>query len=121
VEKENVEVKLFEIRDEGTFMPVMCIRLTSTTEEERYLLARAGYGVDYMSQRQYIQMINLAGGSGHSCCDPYEWPGGATTLPEAHKHIIEHWDALETGDVVDVEYVNGRTSESKVSERLTTP
>lgn len=114
-----MEVKILEIRDSGTFMPVMCVRLTSTSEEERYLLSRAGYGVDYMSQRQYIQMINLAGGSGYSSCDPYDWPGPATTLPEAHKHIIEHWDALESGDVVDVEYILGHTKEPKVSERFT--
>lgn len=116
-----MEVKILEVRDAGTFMPVMCVRLTSTTEEERYLLSRAGYGVDYMSQRQYIQMINLAGGSGHSTCDPYAWPGPATTLPEAHKYIIEHWDELESGDVVDVEFILGHTKECKVSERLTAP
>ncbi len=116
-----MEVKILEVRDSGTFMPVMCVRLTSTSEEERYLLARAGYGVDYMSQREYIQMINLAGGSGHSTCDPYAWPGPATTLPEAHKHIIEHWDALESGDVVDIEYILGHTKEPKVSERFNGP
>lgn len=121
VEEKDLEVKLFEIRDIATFMPVMCVRLASTTEEERYLLARAGYGTDYMTQRQYVQMINLSGGSGHSTCDPHEWPGGASTLPTAHKYIIENWDVLASGDVVDVEHILDPTKEPKLSERLTSP
>jgi hypothetical protein len=121
MEKENVEVKLFEIRDIATFMPVLCVRLRSTTEEERYLLARAGFGLDYKDQRQYVQMVNIAGGSGVSTCDPHGWTGGASTLPEAHRHIIKHWDELESGDVVDVEYILGLSDHPKLSERLTAP
>jgi len=121
MEEKDLEVKLFEIRDVATFMPVMCVRLRSTTEEERYLLARSGYGLGYHDQREYVLMINLTGGNGHSTCDPYDWPGGATTLPHAHKYIIDNWDVLGSGDVVDVEFITGQTESPKLSERLTAP
>jgi hypothetical protein len=111
-----MEVKILEIRDRGTFMPVMCIRLNPIVESERYLLGRSGYGVTSEAQGEYILMTPLAGGSGHATCDPYDWPGGATTLPQAHKHIIEHWEAISSGDVVDVEFITGQTNKPKVSE-----
>jgi hypothetical protein len=121
VEEKDVEVKFLEVRDAGTFMPVMAIKLGARSEEERWLLSRSGYGMEFDDQRKYVIVLRLAGGSGHSTCDPYEWPGPATTMPLAHKHIIENWDVLKSGDVVDVEYITGQTKECKVSERFTAP
>jgi hypothetical protein len=110
-----MDIKLFEIRDRATFMPVMCIRLNPITEQDRYLLARSGYGSDPEGQGEYILMTPLAGGSGKASCDPYDW-GVATTLPTAHKYIIKNWAELSSGDVVDVEYITGQTEKAKTSE-----
>ena len=41
------------------------------------------------------------------------------TMPTAHKWIIENWDELEHGQVVDVEFILGIASEPKIAERLT--
>ena len=38
----------------------------------------------------------------------------------AHHYIIEHWDKLRDGDVVDVSFILGETQQPKVSERFTT-
>jgi hypothetical protein len=36
----------------------------------------------------------------------------------AHDHIRQHWDELRDGDVIDVEFILGRSSAPKVSERF---
>ncbi len=115
-----METKLFEIRDTATFIPVMAVRFDPRSEEERYLLAHAGYGLTPAAQAEYVLLWRIAGEVHQATCDPYQWPGGPTvrTMPQAHEYIIEHWDDLKSGDVVDVEFILGETSERKVSERL---
>lgn len=110
-----MKAKIFEIRDKGTFIPMLAVQLDPSGEDERYLLSRAGYGRSRMEQKEYIQLIRINGGSGMGHCDYYEW--GNRTMANAHKHIIEHWDILETGAVIDVEFILGETSKSKVSEK----
>lgn len=46
--------KTIEIRDRGTFVPALAIRLEPTNEADRYLLGRAGYSSNPEVQRQYI-------------------------------------------------------------------
>lgn len=115
-----METKLFEIRDTATFIPVMAVKLNPTCGEEMYLLGRAGYGLTPVAQAEYVLLWRIAGEVHQATCDPYQWPGGPVvrTMPQAHEYIIEHWDDLTSGDVVDVEFILGETSERKVSERL---
>lgn len=109
-----IETKLFEVRDAGTFIPVvatLCIERGSS-EANRYLLSRAGFGAD----RPCVMLATLEGGEAQH--DPYDWRRRARTIPVAHKYITEHWHELTSGDVVDVEFITGVTSTCKVSERL---
>jgi hypothetical protein len=46
--------------------------------------------------------------------DCYNW--NDRTYKVAHKHIIEHFDELEDGAVIDVEYILGETEAPKKSE-----
>lgn len=108
--------KTFEIRDRGTFVPVLAIKLEPGNAADRYLLARAGYCLTPEEQAQYVQLVRIEGGNGSSTCDPYDWGGGARTLRIAHQYIIEHFDALDSGVVVDVEFILGETEAPKVSE-----
>lgn len=41
-----MEIKCLEIRDAGTFIPVICIRPVPENEAQRYLLRRDGYRGD---------------------------------------------------------------------------
>lgn len=102
-----METKLFEIRDSGTFIPVIAIKCRSQLEAERYLLRR------YDSNCIFIGKIASGGGE----YDPYNWPS-SRTMQIAHTHIEEKWDQLSTGDVIDVEFILGETTEKKISERL---
>ena len=41
-------------------------------------------------------------------------------MGSAHRHIELNWDTLNSGDVIDVEFIRGEVDAPKVSERLTT-
>ncbi len=125
--------KALEVRDEGTFIPVLAVNMTPgrpypengvMTEDEfkasldaytarTYLLRRCGYACD---GRPNIILTRLSG-DGKATNDPYSW--GGRTWPVAHNFIIEHWNELKDGDVVDVQFILGETKEPKKSERET--
>lgn len=109
--------KLFEVRDAATFIPVLAVKLEPTNESERYLLGCSGYGTKNEDQSKYIQVMKIAGGSSKSECSPSDW-GGNRTMYEAHKYIEEKFDDLNTGDVIDVEYILGISQQPKITQRV---
>jgi hypothetical protein len=112
-----IESKVLEIRDEGTFIGALAIRMLGTTPTQTYYLRRCGYPADGSS----IMLMVLH--DGRATNDPYEWPSlgkGVRTMSNAHNWIIDHYDKLSDGDVVDVQVILGETKEPKVSERMDT-
>lgn len=119
-----MKAKALEVRDRGTFIPVLCVDMNPTLsaalppreqyEGQRYLLGRCGYPCD---GRPNILMTRLDGDGSQATNDPYGWKGGARTFPVAHNWIIDHWHELKDGDVVDVEFITGETTSPKRSER----
>lgn len=129
-----MQAKALEIRDEGTFIPALAVNMNprdpypqngTMSEDEfaaglaastaqRYLLRRVGYACD---GRPNIILTRLSG-DGQATNDPYSWKGGARTFPTAHNYIIDHWDELKDGDVVDVSFILGETKAPKISERV---
>lgn len=107
-----MQVKLLEIRDRATFIPVMAVSTEPINEQQRYLLGRAGYHGD-----PQVVVTRIAGGNGKSTCDPYDWD--SSTMVEAHKYIIDNWHTLINGSVVDVEFILGHSKTPKISERYT--
>jgi hypothetical protein len=110
-----MEVKCLEIRDANTFLPVICIRPVAANDRQRYLLRRDGYSAD-ASERCVILIDAQCRGVSY---DPYHWPGDTRTKPVAHDYIERHWHELRDGDVVDVQFIIGETTERKRSERET--
>jgi hypothetical protein len=112
-----MEIKCLEIRDAGTFCPVICIRPVPNNEAQRYLLRRDGYrgGAD---EYTIIYVANQCRGVAY---DPYDWPANPRTHRVAHDYIHRNWATLKDGDVVDVEFILGETSARKVSERVAYP
>jgi hypothetical protein len=128
-----MKVKMLEVRDEGTCIPVLCVDMnpgdaypqTMTSDEEGFkallddhvsrmwLLRRCGYPCD---GRPNILMTSLDAGGGPAWNDPYGW--GGRTRPVAHKYIIEHWNELRDGHVIDVQFILGETKAPKKSERF---
>jgi hypothetical protein len=111
--------KTFEIRDAATFIPVLAIKLTPGCENDRYLLARAGYGRTLLEQSEYVIVCSLTGDPIECTYDSYSWAGPARTLSQAHDFIMQHFDQLESGEVIDVQFILGETASKKLSERFT--
>ena len=109
-----MQAKTFEIRDRHTFIPVLAVRLDPGCEADRFLLGRAGFTPDPARQAKYIQLVQINGGFGRTSCDPYDW--GCKTMAPAHQHIIDHFDDLESGAVVDSEFLRGESKMPKLSE-----
>jgi hypothetical protein len=109
-----VEVKLIEVRDDGTYLPAICIRCTPANEAEKYMLARAGYGQTTEVQGTYV--LFAAESDGQLRYDPSYWTGNRTRLV-AHTWIRNHWAELKTGDVVDVRVILGETKIPATPER----
>ena len=106
--------KLFEVRDRATFIPVMAIHIDGNcADQEDWLLRRSGYGKG--EGRNYVYLIHLQTGEGQY--DPYKWGCCSRTLHEAHRYITEHFDELQTGDVIDVEFILGESAIKKTTER----
>lgn len=116
-----MRTKALEIRDRMTFIPMLCVDMnpgmsydfTAAQQGcERYLLRRCGYNCNGVPN---VIMTRLDG-SGKATNDPYGWSDRTFTV--AHNYIIEHWNELHDGDVIDVEFILGETATKKISERL---
>lgn len=121
-----MEVKLFEVRDRGTFIPTVAIKLEygfddRTALSERHLLRRCGYAEVQINpllntpHEPYVLFGYLRGDGSSLHYDPHAWPN--RTMATAHRHVIERWNDLESGEVIDVEHILGETPEPKLSER----
>jgi hypothetical protein len=112
-------VKTFEIRDSGTTIPVMAINLQTDNEADRFIIARGRFGKTAEQHQSYVYLIHLM--DQRCSYDEFTWGTGGSgdgTLQEAHRYIIKHFFELESGEVIDVEYILGINSTKKVSERF---
>lgn len=103
-----MKTKLFEIRDRATFMPAMATQARSSDEKEIYLLRSSGFGYSPLIILYFLELND-----GH--WSAHHW--GDRTMSTAHKYIQKNWDVLKSGDVIDVEYILGETTEPKMSQR----
>lgn len=101
-------VKVVEIRDRGTLVPALAVRLDVTEEKERRLLKHAGYGDN---PETYVLLIRLT----DAPYSPFAH-GAARTLNVAHNYLIENFDKVEHGGVICVEHLLGERETPKTSE-----
>lgn len=97
--------KYFEIRDRLTFIPAVAF---TVSRGQSWLAGRAGYGD--LSQVVLVRLSDL-----QTNYDPFAW--GGRTMPTAHKYIQDHWESLESGDLIDVEFIRGESPNPKESEK----
>lgn len=105
--------KTLEIRDEGTHIPALAIKLAPANDAQRYQLWRGGYAIGE-GDALPILLMKLADRATKAY--PAAW-GSGRTLREAHGWIEEHFDELQDGDVVDVRFILGETAAPAPSER----
>lgn len=122
-----LETKTFEIRDRATFIPVIVTKIQKdkrsedlvpfevllNNEAENYLLGRAGWA----GGQSLFYMTSLV--NQKTARWPHDWGGPQTnrTYYHAHDYIQDNWDSLESGDVVDVEFILDEVDSPKTSER----
>ena len=113
-----METKLFEIRDRATMIVVMATRMSVDDPSEEWLLERAGFG-SATSCRHFIVMSDgLPPGDGiEMIYFPATWRDRTHKI--AHQWMVEKWEELPTGSVIDVEFILGETKTPKLSERVT--
>ena len=107
-----MKTKLLEIRDEGTFIPVLCVSMKIESVDEAYLAGRMGFN----PHTHLIQLVWI--NHGLTEYDPWKW--NDRTMKTAHIYITDNWYLLKDGDVVDVQYILGETEEPKQSEQFET-
>lgn len=106
-----MEIKILEVRDRATCMPVMAVKVDGDcNDQENWLLKKAGFGD--AENRYYVYLIDIVNHVVQH--DPYSW---SRTLREAHKFIQENFDNITAGQVVDVEYILGESKQPKISDR----
>ncbi len=112
-----MQVKMFEVRDRAT-MVVMVGVLMSRPEgpKETYLVKRSGYAVGESRDLNMVLFLRADGDSPQAPYDPHAWHSRGRTYRVAHLYIQDHWDDLQSGDVVDVEFILGETTSPEVSE-----
>lgn len=118
-----MDVKLFEVRDRATFIPVMAVRLRNRDPSEYFLLRRAGYAGEQIDGPEgdvepYVILCMLDQVEAHY--DAFDWQN-RRTMTTAHRYVIAHWKQLESGAVIDVEFILHETAQPKVSEAFTYP
>lgn len=110
-----MQFKILEIRDEGTLIPVLAMRMIAeNTLQAYYVHDRCGYPKDGSA----IVVMTLD--NQKATVDLYAWPDigfGRRTMGNAHNYIIEHFDDLRDGDVVDVRVILGERKAPAKSDR----
>lgn len=109
-----MEVKLFEIRDWKTCIAAIAIKLGPRNDAEHWLLKdKCGYHIPNPTIHfGNAETMELTPDAYHN------W--GSRTMGIAHLYVIEHWDRLESGDVIDVRFLQQETKEPVTSDRLAT-
>lgn len=110
-----MHTKTFEIRDKGTFIPVIATLMVPTEEADGFLLYRSGFRG---APVELVMLCRMDANGVRNCAsyDPFSWDN--RTMGTAHQHIEQNWDSLRSGDVIDVEFILNETQKPKKSERF---
>ena len=98
------DMKYFEVRDRATCMAVLAIRIEGDTKEEKAIAAWGGH-------KGFVFLIDLS--TPRMERSPIEWGAQDRTHSTAHRYIETNWHLLETGSVVDVEFILGESVKPK--------
>lgn len=113
-----MKTKFIEIRDSGTCIAALAMKMiaeddgVSAMTETRFM-KRCGFS------QEYPAVILMRLDDQKATCDPYDWHSlgmGLRTMQTAHDWINQHFDEIESGQVVDVEFILGERDKPKTPE-----
>jgi len=117
-----IETKILELRDHGTFIPIIALRVRNerSGSQEDWLLGKCGWG----PQQEGFYLFSAADDGRHfaiSCGDPeylhmQSFPADRT-FTTTFTYVSSHWDEFETGDVVDVRVILGEAQQPVTTDR----
>lgn len=110
----NLIAKSFEVRDVATFIPVIAVAMQTPSDDDSYLMRRVGY-IGYLKGKKNILVTRIDNNVTIGFAS--EW--ASNTMRTAHKFIENNFDQLQNGEVIDVEFIIGRSTAPKQSERYT--
>src|SRR5258708_3474103 len=108
-----MQTKMIEIRDSGTTIAAIAIRMLADGPVERRFLRHCGYPDDGSS----VTLMRLADQLATN--DPYSWAElrqGTRTMQVAHDFILRNWPDIIDGQVVDVQVILGERDTPKTPE-----
>lgn len=113
-----MKVKLVEVRDRGTCVPAIAIKTTNPENEaEQWLWHRSGYHGAW-DRGEEIILARIDGSADRQLIyDIYDWHG-SITMQAAHEWLIDHFDEIENGAVVDAEFIRGESVAPRQSDRF---
>ena len=114
--EEHMNVKVLEVRDRATMIPVMAVQLGAANNTERWLLMVAGYGYSTDDHKGYILLCQINGGRGEMVSDPFMHK--MPEMQQAHIYIQDHWAELDHGAVIDLEFLRGEKDKPAISDRI---
>ncbi len=108
-------IKLVELRDRGTCVPALALRMFASDDIQRRFFERCGYPSPHYCQG-LTAVILMHLGDQRANSDPYGWDD--RTMAVAHEYLLEHWDEVLDGGVLDVRVLLGETATSAPAEIL---
>ena len=95
----DMQIKMLEIRDDATCIPVIAMKMQPDNGPQNRYLWRCGY------PRDGHGVVVMKMQDQKATSDPDEW--GDRTMPPAHDYIIDNFDILNDGDVIDTRVILG--------------
>jgi hypothetical protein len=107
--------KVFELRSPATLIVILATRLSAENLQSATLLFHSGYGRYPKDIENYILVTPLDGGGNDvATTDPYMHK--IEEIRIAHIYLREHFDELDNGSVIDIDYIQGNTNEPKETD-----
>lgn len=105
----KTETKFVALLDRMTCIPCLAMRYTTESIGERAMFKRHGFGGSPDDRYTFFYLPN----SGICSYDPYKL-GDDYTVGTCCSHIRDNWDDIESGSVVDAEFLRGEVKEPKL-------
>lgn len=110
--------KTFEIIDKAWSRPVIATKITPWCAADTRLLAQAGIGFNIEGRSNIILVTVILDGEGCSRIDAQGWPYSPRGLRIAHHYFDFHFDILESGELIDIEYLVGETKTKRIDDTI---
>ena len=106
-----MEIKFVEIRDTGTCIPAMAVRLVPSDPVSAAYIDRTGYSLSNPS----VLLCKLQTGESHIDWD--DWGNGGRSVGLCHQYIALTWSKITSGQVVDWRVIANEMDASRTPER----